>query len=166
MKKVALADSQYAVGTISHIQPTAEVACLLQQSGRVLLQQSGRVTPFYKLLMADGTLLFSKKYRRVKSRNSYTISFCGESGRLFGEVVYFVMLNKEPVAIVNVLDNLSSCQEHFSLTHSLLDLRLFPVAPSNRLVLVPAKSIYEKCISVNVGQELYVAKFMSKLLLD
>ena len=46
----------------------------------------------------------------------------------------------------------------------MLNLRLFPVAPGNRLMLVSVNSIHEKCISVNVGQQLYVAKFTSQLL--
>ena len=100
-----------------------------------LLHQPGRITAFYKLLMPDCTLLFSKKYSRVKSRNSYT----RHGGTLFGEIMYYVLLNKEPVAIVTVLENISSAQDCFSLTHGFLNYKLFPVASSNHLMLVPNK---------------------------
>ena len=54
MKRMPLEESCYLVGTTSQIQPTTEVSHLLHQPGRI--------TAFYKLLMPDGTLLFSKKY--------------------------------------------------------------------------------------------------------
>ena len=76
--------------------------------------------------------------------------------------MYFIVLNQKPFAIVSVLDTPSSAQEHFELTHNVLNFRLFPAVTTHQLVIIPVNSL---CISVNVGI-LYLAKFTSQLFLD
>ena len=136
------------------IQPSPQLTCLLRDTGKVCA--------FYRLLTADGQVLHSKEYSRVKT---YTISFTINSDTLFGEIMYFIVLNQKPFAIVSVLDIPSSAQEHFELTHNMLNFRLFPAVATHQLMIVPVNSICEKCISVNVGN-LYLAKFTSRLFLD
>ena len=78
IKKFVLGDF-HIVGPTTPVQPTPEVAHLLQHSRKV--------AAFYKLITANGTLLYSMNYSRVKSRNSYTISFFGTSDTLFGDLL-------------------------------------------------------------------------------
>lgn len=129
VKKKPLGESCYLVGATSTTQPGAEVA--------QLLPCKDRVTQFYKLLLPDNTMLFSKKYSRVKARNSFTICF-GDNSTEFGEILHFKLLDRvTPFAVVTILEQVSSCQEMFSLTHDVLNSQLFPIVSSNRLMLVP-----------------------------
>lgn len=111
--------------------------------------------------------LYAKNISRVKNRNSYTVGFVTDSETLmFGERIYFIEFSKKHSAVVSVLDAPLSAQEHFELTHSMINSHLFPVVHTDRLLLVPVNKIRQKCRSVNAGQLLYIARFTSQIVLD
>lgn len=129
-----------------------------------LLESTGNITAFYRLLTSDGQMLYSKNYKRVKTRNSYTVGFVTDSEtKKFGEIIYFIETREKHSAVVNVLDTPSSAQEHFQLNHSSINSHLFAVVQTDHHLLVP---VNEKCISINVGQEMYLGRFISPIVLD
>ena len=85
---------------------------------------------------------------------------------MFGQILYFVIFNKQAIAMINVLTP-SSAQDAFQLTFSDLDSRVFPVSSTTNVMAVPVVNIKEKCIFVSVGvNKNFVARFCSKVHLD
>ena len=85
---------------------------------------------------------------------------------MFGQILYFVIFNKQAIAMINVLTPFSA-QDAFQLTFSDLDSRVFPVSSTTNVMAVPVVNIKEKCIFVSVGvNKNFVARFCSKVHLD
>ena len=85
---------------------------------------------------------------------------------MFGQILYFGILNNQAMAMINVLTP-SSTQCAFELTFSDQVSRVFPVSSTSRIVAVPVVNIKEKCIFVSVGVDKnFVARFCSKVHLD
>jgi hypothetical protein len=148
----------HIVGSTSTRTPTPEVA--------QLLQETGSITTFTRVLTNDNVIFYSKEYLRVKTRNSYTVAFRDGRNVMFGQILYFVALNNQAIAIIDVL-NPGSAESTFQLTFSALNLRVFPVSSTTRVLAVPVTDIQEKCIFVSVGLSTnFVARFTSQVHLD
>ena len=95
-------------------------------------------------------LYYSCNYSHTHSRNSYTVWF----GDQFGTIEYFLEARSHSgmvfvFAVVKVL----------SVTHALNCTHLFAAKESGTVKLVPVTSIVSKCVSMNVGTELFVGIF-------
>lgn len=149
----------WIVGGTSSRTPPPELAQLMNEP------QS--ITTFTRVLK-DNVIFYSKEYSRVKTRNSYTVGFMDAttSNIMFGQILYFVILNNEAMAMINVFTS-SSAQCAFQLTFNDLDSRVFPVSSTTHVVAVPVVNIKEKCIFVSVGVDKnFIARFCSKIHLD
>lgn len=79
-----MGQDSYLVGGATRIVPSPEVASLLQERG----ETSSQLSIYYKLQLAE-KLFYSAQYERVKSRNSYTVSFLDNQSINFGQIQYF-----------------------------------------------------------------------------
>ena len=105
----------------------------------------------YRLLQ-DNTLYYSNQYKRVKSRNSYTVKFKDVDGTLqYGQVQFFVSISSQVFAFVMKLQAESlSCQDHFGIFHDSLDhIHVSKIVPlestGGRMVCIPASHLVSKC---------------------
>lgn len=103
-------------------------------------------------------IFFSQCYGRVKTRNSFTIMYNGNS---FGQVQYYLCIEKFTFAIVHRFEVTELCAIHFSLPFSNLDHVILPVhVPSSPYVdLVNVNDINEKCIYVPTSPTQYIIRF-------
>ena len=126
----------------------------------------------------DNVLYDSRNYRRVKSRNSYTVRFEDNGSRIpqFGQIQFFVSILDKVFAFVFKLQAQPvSCQEHFSISHDSLDVihvsKIVLIEHgSGRLVCIPASNLISKCVFISIDDDLskcqYVVSFPNRLLHD
>ena len=128
-------------------------------------------------LVHEGAIYYSAKYKRVKSRNSYTIVFkdaCDTTA--YGQIQFFVLVSNSVFAYVKKFEPLAvSCQAHFHLSHQSLDVlsasNIVPVKSDSEIdVFIPASSLVSKCIFVSITDSSnscnYIISFPNKLLYD
>ena len=76
-------------------------------------------------LVQESSVYYSAKYKRVKSRNSYTesITFNDASNCVsYGQIQFFVLASDRPYAFIKKFERSAvTCQAHFHLSHSSLD---------------------------------------------
>ena len=104
---------------------------------------------FYRLQLCT-ELFYSKKYGRVKKRNSYTIAYTSTSAATqqlcFGEVIFFFVINGIPFATINKFETEQAVQ-HFQLP---VDCRVLNGAMyhivSRSSSVIRAESILFKCL--------------------
>lgn len=124
----------------------------------------------------DNTLYYSSRYKRVKSRNSYTVKFKNVDGSSqYGQVQFFVSVSSQVFAFVLKLQTHSvSCQAHFSISHNSLDVlhvsKIVPIECSGgRMVCIPASNHISKCVFISIDDLCkcqYVVSFPNRLLHD
>ena len=124
------------------------------------LQNSDSVLKFYRATIRR-TLLFSKQYSRVKTRNSYTVSYRGERNPesiLWGQIQYFISTRGIAFAIMKQFTEDISCQRIFRLPNSVsaLDGRIVPVKESGSIGLVLLDKIIQKCVFVDCLSHAFV----------
>lgn len=128
-----------------------------------VLHHNDRVPMFYRLFREDGQIFYSAKYLRMKKRNSYTISYTDEDNCLqFGQIQSFAVIGGSCMALIKLVNIHESAQTHFQLTFDSLDRSIFPVQYLDTIKAVPVKAIKEKCIFMDLGMELYIARFPSQ----
>ena len=134
-----------------------------QLIGRPVLTSSGN-SHYYKA-MVKGTVFFSKQYKRVKKRNSYTVSYVNEDGHIaYGQIMYFVHWKETGCcsAIINPLGISKECPSPTMLKCG----NLLRVDKLNATISVPISSLTSKCLFINIDRYMYVAKFPNFLHYD
>ena len=101
----------------------------------------------------DDVLYYLSNYRRVKSRNSYTVRFKDAESRIrFGQIEFFVSVSGKIFALVLKPEvQAIACQEHFNISHNNRDTipvsKIVPIVHgSGRLVCIPAANLISKCV--------------------
>lgn len=62
-----------------------------------------------------GTVLYTRQYKCVKKRNSYTIVYNKNNSKQFGSIEYFVFIHEKVVAVLKPILPLNvNCKEHFN----------------------------------------------------
>ena len=161
MKKIQVGHDLYLVGKASKIVPSAQVAHLLRERG----ESSDHLTVYYRLQKMN-QLIYSALYDRVKKRNSYTVCFIDCGTLKFGQIQFFFTLSGNPVAAVKLLETDHSAQHHFQLTFNALDSRIFLVKRVEVLKVIPVQCIKEKCVFIDLQDNLYVARFTTAVSMD
>ena len=117
---------------------------------------------FYRLQLCT-ELFYSKKYGRVKKRNSYTIAYSSASAATqqlcFAEVIFFFVINGLPFEL-NRLFNIFNCQ----LTAVLNGAMYHIVSRSSSVIR--AESILFKCVCSDIQSTCYVVLFPCKYSCD
>lgn len=122
-------------------------------------------------LVLNNCLYYSEQYKRVKSRNSYTVQY-GSSFK-FGKMQFFVSIHKKIYVIITELNPvLVSSKEHFQINNFALDKmstsKLFPVVTGNDVCLqVTPSLLLSKCVYIHVSDPFqYVVTFPNRLVFD
>lgn len=116
-----------------------------------------------------GVIYYSRTYKRVKKRNSYTIIYHGDVEERFGSIEYFLVLNHKVIAVMKSLDPISAtCQDHFLLNTTVLDnvLVLTPVVKTSSIVCCFVESFVQKCLFMDFNCVQYISKFPSTITFD
>lgn len=132
------------------------------------IQSQQLVQKFYKMMIRK-SLFFSLEYKRVKSRNSYTVVYIEDGREQFGKILFFLQLYTTSFVVLSNLQSLPvTCQAHFGLAHSALDIvhKLIPVNDGDSLKCVPASAIVCKCVYMAIDGKTYVVTFPNELLDD
>ena len=116
-----------------------------------------------------GTVLYTRQYKRVKKRNSYTIVYDKNNSKQFGSIEYFVFIHEKVVAVLKPILPLNvNCKEHFNLSTTILDEISFvhPVYVSHTFTFCFVEEIVSKCLFVDFNLDKYIVQFPSSLLFD
>jgi hypothetical protein len=115
--------------------------------------------PTFKRLSRGGEVFFCLEYSRVKRRNSYTVTF-GDDHQ-YGQIMYFVMWNNRPAAVVKKLAALH-VPEQFQPENGIV-----PVSVSETLVVINVCDIHLKLVFITTSDStFYVSKFPCALKID
>lgn len=100
--------------------------------------------------------LYSFEYKRLKTRNSYTVVYKENEEDKFGLIQYFLSLPTQSVAVVKRLKPTNN----YCYSHQLRELqqRIIPVTVETGIHVVPVKSIITKCIYLDLESSKYVAR--------
>lgn len=104
-------------------------------------------------------------YNRIKSRNSYTISYILDGSEGLGQIQYFISIHDTVFAVIRTLKSVpETCQSFFQLPHCALDLVpcIVPVIYAE-LAVVPIVGIVKKAVFMDISSKLYVAKFPNNI---
>ena len=110
-------------------------------------------------LQFKGTLFYSKDYRRVTSRNSYTVCFTNPV-ETFGQILYFIELTftdditHYPFGVIEVFD----CNAVMNFPH------LFNCVNTHNTVTVPVQDIQFKCLYISFNCNSFISKFPSNVI--
>lgn len=122
------------------------------------------VQKFLRVLIGD-SLFYSCQYNRIKSRNSYTISYILDGSEGLGQIQYFISIHDTVFAVIRTLKSVpETCQSFFQLPHCALDLVpcIVPVIYAE-LAVVPIVGIVKKAVFMDISSKLYVAKFPNNI---
>ena len=139
--------------------------CLLQQYRQ--LNDVDRIHPikFFKLQF-KGQMFFAQQYRRVKKRNSYTVLYTRSTQKHFGKILYFLLVQQKPVAVLqryHILDG--GAKKHFSLSIQIQGI--VPVKESTEIDIIAVEKIVGKYVFVEIDcHTKYIAVFPSSILSD
>jgi hypothetical protein len=127
-------------------------------------------------LVHEGAVYYSAKYKRVKSRNSYTVAFKDACNTAYGQIQFFVLVSGSVFVYIKKFEPLAvSCPAHFHLSHQSLDKlsasNIVPVKADGEIdVFIPVSSLLCKCVFVSITDSSnscnYVISFPNKLLYD
>ena len=119
-----------------------------------------RVSSFLRL-QRNSEVFYSKEYTRVKIRNSYTISYHGGGELCFGQILYFILVEKKAAAVISVLKALPIPPEFTPCKF------IVPVETTSCMEVVDVCDIVSKCIFVEVSVSTsYVVTFPSSVTID
>ena len=145
-------------------------SAIVQAVGQVFSPTQMRVG---ERLVVDKTTYYSKQYKRVKARNSYTVELTipgDATGQLdFGHIQFFIQLPVGIFAPGNVFKQVdASCSAHFSVSNSSLQLmnRLHVLKDEYSVVCVPVSSLKRKCVFMQMDDVLYTAQLPNSFLFD
>ena len=109
-------------------------------------------------LVQESSVYYSANYRRVKSRNSYTVSFNDAASNCvsYGQIQFYVLVSNRPYAFVKKFEPLAiTCQAHFHLSHPSLDKlsasNIVPIQSHRENIFIPTSSLISKCMFVSVA---------------
>ena len=114
--------------------------------------QVNTVVAKYFRAVCKGSTLFSKEYRRVKVRNSFTVMY-HNGGVKFGVILFFITIQSHMFAIVESLAANSS-----SPLLAILHQYITPVCISNNFDCIAVECILCKCVYVHVNNSSYCCK--------
>ncbi len=82
----------------------------------------GQHTTLYRIEIR-GETYYSRMYKRVRKRNSYTVAYCDANGAQ--HFAHIVLLNRRVIGVLTCLSPLQvTCKDHFGLTTAALDIVL------------------------------------------
>ncbi len=124
---------------------------------------------FYRLQLCT-EIFYSRKYGRVKKRNSYTVAYNSITTEQlrFGEIIFFFVINGIPFATINEFKT-EQAVEHFQLPldFSILNGIIYPVVTRCSIAtVIKAESISYKCVCTDVRCKTYVVLFPCKISCD
>ena len=170
-----LLDSQHAiVGGMSVSSLTPDEKQLI--SSRYMTQCVGNipdtVQTFYRLQQGN-SIFYSKRYGKVKKRNSYTVLFKNTASKeQFGQILYFLLIDNLPFAVLQPFAIHTNATDHFNLPQpdcTPLNSKLFIVPQESDInyVAVPVNHIISKSVFVDIGSHnSYVICFPTHLTID
>lgn len=153
-KSYDLVGGTSVLGKMQIITPAQdELQLICQYYGRTITS----ISTFLRL-QRDNEILFSQKYTRVKVRNSYTVTY---QCLLYGQILYFVCLDRQPAAVIVKLDELP-------LPNDFLPIQtIVPVERTAELQVVNVQDVKEKCVFIQISDSnFYVVKFPCVLDVD
>lgn len=100
--------------------------------------------------------LYSYEYKRLKTRNSYTVLYKENEEDKFGLIQYFLSLPTQSVAVVKQLKPTNN----YCYSHQFRELqqRIIPVTVETGICVVPVKSIMTKCVYLDLESSKDVAR--------
>ena len=110
-------------------------------------------------------VFFSKKYIRVKTRNSYTVIYSQGGGEKYGIVQYFLSLSDQAVAVIQPL-TVNTSPTCYPSQLSILHSRIKPVVMDSVVCIVNVKNIIRKCVFVDTGSRVYVCTKPCRIAFD
>jgi hypothetical protein len=153
--------AQRILGKKKAFKPTEDLKLLLQQHG---VADTIPVCKFYRL-NRDSTTFYSQEYKRVKTRNSYTVQM--DSG-CSGIIKYFVAAGNVLLAVVETLEEVPGpyilfdaevCANDILRKYETLLLcrHIKKVRALNELKLFNVCSLSRKCVYMNFGNGTYIS---------
>ena len=135
------------------------------------LQKNGHRLPLTPLttvyrVNVRGTVYHCKQYKRVKKRNSYTVAYSDSDGTSnFGLIECFVVVDSKVIAVFHPLIPVTTSQQYFNCTNSVLDF-ILPVTTESSFKCCFVEDIVRKCIFIDFTNEQYVVQFPSSIMFD
>ena len=150
-----LSDNTWALGRIDYMKLSQEDSDIISKHYGVSIT----AISIFKRLQRNGETFYCQQYTKVKRRNSYSITYC--PGELYGQIVYFILLNGKPAAVIKKLSVLS-VPEAFSPAQSIV-----PVKVLAEKDVISVDAISQKVVFVNISDTVsYVVKFPCTLNID
>ncbi|XP_064403498.1 uncharacterized protein LOC135348992 [Halichondria panicea] len=115
------------------------------------VRRNSRINVFYRLSLQN-CLYYSKKYHRVKKRNSYTVKFLSTGGSVaLGQIDYFILLdNSFLLAVVTKAIPNALMHEKLNGAIEALDKVIVPVSFGPGVEVIPVLNILCKCVCVDI----------------
>ena len=117
----------------------------------------------------NGNMYYSRQYRRVKKRNSYTVAYIKGGNHEYGVIEYFLLINNRIIAVLRPLTPLSvSCRQHFALSTTALDTLsyLIPVTSVGTFKCCFIEDFVQTCLFIDFSFVQYIIKFPSTVIFD
>ena len=93
-------------------------------------------------------MFFAQQYRRVKKKNSYTVLYTRSTQKHFGKILYFLLVQQKPVAVLQRYHFLDGgAKKHFSLSIQIQGI--VPVKESTEIDIIAVEKIVGKCVCGN-----------------
>lgn len=149
-----------------HLNPVDAEALLMFVSARGLDVLHGHAHVAVYRIEVRGHTYYSRMYKRVKKRNSYTVLFNSDGVTKYGLIEFFLYIACKVVVVLKPLVPMQiSLKEHFNLTTTALDCQPFiiPVNIENTVGFCFAEDILCKCIFLNFNSVCYVVRFHSAI---
>ena len=112
----------------------------------------------------NGCIYYSRQYKRMQKRNSYTVIYNDSQGtKCFGFVDCFVFIHNKLIALINHINSLDiSCTEHINI-HTSCCTHIIPMKTTSSYSAVYASNITEKCLFIDFSHRQYLLTFPSFL---
>jgi len=170
-KRQVLSDSSAIIGAVKVVSLSSTILHLLNQCllRRGILQTSlrGRQKTFHRLQL-NGEVYYSQNYRRVKKRNSYTVSYKNEElSECFGQILFFVLVDSHTsLAVIRRFTVIEGgAMSHFRL--SIPVQGIIPVVETERNDVIFVENIQQKCLCLDISPSCKcVATFPNAIMCD
>ena len=121
----------------------------------------------YRLVQGN-SVYYSAKYKRVKSRNSYTVTFNDATNCVsYGQIQFFVLVSDRPYALSLWRSLAKPLSPHIPALISFLLPTLYQYSQN---IFIPTSALISKCMFVSVADSSnsceYFITFRNKLLYD
>ena len=113
-----------------------------------------------------GKVYHSTEYKRMKTRNSYTVCYSAGAVEKFGFIRYFISLSTTTVAVISPL--IPSSHHCYPPELSVLHSRVIPVIAAHDSIIdvVSVSFIVSKCVFIDFNGCMYVARLPNDLYAD